>query len=105
MIHHMRTGTYQTHISLQNIQQLGQLVHMRGTQEFADPEYPLVVLRTLAKIRIIIYMHGPELITTEYMSIFSDTILNKKQRAMRRKSQQNIYDRNHYRQYEYYSQC
>lgn len=57
MIQHVRSRTHDTHIALQYINKLRELINIRLSHEVAERKLSWVILRSLSLVRILVHMH------------------------------------------------
>lgn len=77
--HHVGTGTDNTHVALQHIEELWELIDIGLAHELAKRELAWVVLGGLQGVGLVVDMHRTELIAFERMSVETCTVLDKEQ--------------------------
>ena len=83
MLQHVRAGTYNRHITFQNIYKLRQFVHTRLSHNLSDTRFTRIVFCGLKSITLSIHPHRTELITPQITTILTTTFLLKENRTGR----------------------
>ena len=81
MRQHVRTWTHKTHITLQHIQELRQLINIRLTHKVSEWIFSGIILRGLQAVGILIHMHRAELHHHKCLAVDTSTSLLKEQRT------------------------
>lgn len=77
---HVRTGPHHTHVPLDHIPELGELVDIGPAHKITKRELPRVILRGLQLVGLLIHVHRTELITNETLTVNTSAFLFKQQR-------------------------
>lgn len=81
VIQHVRSRTHDTHVALQYINKLRELINIRLSHEVAERKLSWVILRRLSLVRILVHMHRTELQTHEGITIQTRSSLTEEDRA------------------------
>ena len=81
MMKHVWTRTYDTHITLQYIDKLRELINVCLSHEVAKGKLSRIVLGCLSLVSILIHMHGTELQTVESITIQTRSSLLEEDRT------------------------
>ena len=81
VMQHVWSWPYNAHVSLQNIEELWQLINVGLAHEIAKGELPRVVLCGLFQVGILIHMHRPELVAVEGLPVQSRPFLLEEYRS------------------------
>ena len=81
VIQHVRSRTHDTHVALQYINKLRELINIRLSHEVAERKLSWVILRRLSLVRILVHMHRTELQTHECITIQTRSSLTEEDRT------------------------
>ena len=75
MVKHVRPWSYDAHVSLQHVEELGKLIYVGLTHEIAELKLSGVFLRGLHCVAVFIDMHGAELQAIEHLAVYTRALL------------------------------
>ena len=81
VMQHVRSWTYDAHVSLQHVDELWELIDVGLSHEVAKGELARVVLGGLHQVGILVDVHGAELQTLESLAVQSRSCLTEKDRS------------------------
>ena len=81
MCEHVRTGTDQTHVTNEHIEELWQFVNVIFPNEVAEGELARVVLGGLLAVGVLVDVHRAELIAPECLAVEPGTLLTEEHRT------------------------
>jgi len=79
----MRPGTNNAHVSEEHIEKLRKLVETGISQEFTYPGNPWIILASLLVVRLVVDIHGTELITPKDLAQKTYSFLLEQNRTFR----------------------
>lgn len=78
VMQHVRSWTYDAHVSLQHVDELRKLIDVGLSHEVAKGELARIVLGGLHQVGILVDVHGAELQTLESLAVQSRSCLTEK---------------------------
>jgi hypothetical protein len=79
LLYRIRTGSYEAHISLKYIDNLGQFIQVQLSQQLAEREYPEIPnsgnIWFIGMVVFLNHVHGSELVAGKRMAILPGTLL------------------------------
>ena len=102
MVEHVRSWTYQTHITLQYIEELWELINIGLTHKVTEGKLTWVDLGSLHLVCILVHMHGAELQAIECITIETCSCLLEEDRSWTLKLDAESDDRDEWQHAEAY---